>query len=214
MQNQEQKIKRIIALLNKKYKNPKTALKYKTPHQLLVATILSAQCTDQRVNKVTEDLFEKYKKVGDYAKAEKSELEKDVRTTGFFRNKAKHIIESAKIIVEKFRSMVPETMEDLITLPGVARKTANIVLSESFGKNEGIAVDTHVRRLSQRLGLSKNSNPDKIEIDLMAIILKKDWGKVSNLLIIHGRNICSARSPKCKACVLNKECPSAFIVEN
>ena len=210
MQNQEQKMKRIICLLNKEYKNPKTALRYKTAHQLLVATILSAQCTDERVNKVTEDLFGKYKKVRDYAKAEQSELEKDVRTTGFFRNKAKYIIESAKIIVEKFRSRVPETMEELTTLPGVARKTANIVLSESFGKNEGIAVDTHVRRLSQRLGLSKNSNPDKIEIDLMAATPKKDWGKVSNLLIMHGRNVCDSRNPNCEGCVLNDICPSAF----
>lgn len=206
----QQKIKKIIVLLNKKYKNPKTALDYKTPHELLVATILSAQCTDKRVNEVTKDLFKKYKKAKDYAQTSAEEFEKDIRTTGFFRNKAKNIVETSKIIVEKFRSRVPDSMEKLVTLPGVARKTANVVLSEVFKKSEGIAVDTHVTRLSQRLGLSKNSHPEKIEKDLMEITPQKDWGKLSNLLIAHGRTICSARDPKCGACILNKDCPSAF----
>ncbi|MDF1498320.1 MAG: endonuclease III [Patescibacteria group bacterium] len=210
MPEKKQRVKKIIALLNRKYKNPKTALNYKTPHELLVATILSAQCTDKRVNTVTQELFRKYKKTKDYANVSSEEFEKDIRTTGFYRNKAKNIIEASKIIVEKFRSRVPDTMEKLITLPGVARKTANIVLSEAFGKNEGIAVDTHVRRLSQRLGLSLNSNPDKIEKDLMDITEKKNLSRISNLLISHGRTICSARSPKCRSCVLNKDCPSAF----
>jgi endonuclease III len=214
MQNQQQRIKKIISLLGKKYKNPKTELNYKTSHELLVATILSAQCTDKRVNMVTQDLFKKYRKVGDFANTTPEELGKDIRTTGFFRNKAKHIVESAKIIVEKFRSRVPENMSELITLPGVARKTANVVLAEVFKKNEGIAVDTHVRRLSQRLGLSLNSNPDKIEVDLMKGTSKKDWGKLSNMLILHGRLICSSQNPKCNACVLNKICPSAFGFEN
>ncbi|MCK5491070.1 MAG: endonuclease III [Candidatus Pacebacteria bacterium] len=214
MPDKKQRIKKIIILLNKKYKNPKTALNYKTPHELLVATILSAQCTDKRVNTVTEDLFKKYKKTKDYASVSSEDFEKDIRTTGFFRNKAKNIVESSKIIVEKFRSRVPDSMEKLITLPGVARKTANVVLSEVFGKNEGIAVDTHVTRLSQRLGLSKNSNPEKIEKDLMKITEKNNWGKVSNLLISHGRTICAARNPKCQACILNKDCPSAFGFEN
>lgn len=213
MPEKKQRVKKIINLLGGKYKNPKTALNYKTPHELLVATMLSAQCTDKRVNEITKDLFKKYKKVKDYAKTETEEFEKDIRTTGFFRNKAKNIIESSKIIAEKFRGRVPDTMEKLITLPGVARKTANVVLAEVFGKNEGVAVDTHVMRLSQRLGLSLNSNPEKIEKDLMEIVEKKNWGKLSNLLISHGRMICSARNPKCGACVLNKDCPSAFNFE-
>ena len=214
MPEKKQRVKKIITLLNKKYKNPKTALNYKTSHELLVATMLSAQCTDKRVNEVTKDLFKKYKRVRDYAVLSTEELEKDIRTTGFFRNKAKNIIASSKIIVEKFHSRVPDDMEKLIILPGVARKTANVVLLEMFGKNEGIAVDTHVRRLSQRLGLSENSNPEKIEKDLMEITEKKNWGKMSNLLISHGRTMCSARSPKCSSCVLNKDCPSAFSFED
>ena len=214
MPEKKQKVKKIIILLNKKYKNPKTALNYKTSHELLVATMLSAQCTDKRVNEVTKDLFKKYKKAKDYAQVSAEEFEKDIRTTGFFRNKAKNIVASSKIIVEKFRSRTPDTMEKLIMLPGVARKTANVVLLEVFGKNEGIAVDTHVRRLSQRLGLSENSNPEKIEKDLMEITEKKNWGKMSNLLISHGRTMCSARNPKCSSCVLNKDCPSAFSFED
>ena len=212
MPDKKQRVKKIITLLNKKYKNPKTALNYKTSHELLVATILSAQCTDKRVNEVTKDLFKKYKKVKDYAQVSAEEFEKDIRTTGFFRNKAKNIIKSSKIIVEKFHSRIPDTMEKLITLPGVARKTANIVLSEIFGKDEGIAVDIHIRRLSQRLGLSENSNPEKIEKDLMEITERKSWRKMSNLLVSHGKTICAARNPKCKACILNKDCPSAFRV--
>jgi len=204
------KIKKIIVYLSGEYKDPRTALNFKTPHELLVATILSAQSTDKRINIVTKDLFKKYKNVSDFANAKQEELERDIRSTGFFRNKAKSVIGSAKMIVEKFGSKVPHKMEELITLPGVARKTANVVLFNAFGKNEGIAVDTHVMRLSQRLGLSKNSNPAKIEADLMKITPRDDWGKISNLLILYGRNICSARNPKCKKCVLNKICPSAF----
>ena len=210
MSENKKRIKKIINFLNKKYKNPKTALNYRTNHQLLVATILSAQCTDKRVNEVTKDLFKKYKKVSDYAKTSPDEFEKDIRTTGFFRNKAKNIVGASKVIIEKFHSRIPDNMEELLLLPGVARKTANVVLSEAFGKNEGIAVDTHVRRLSQRLNLSSNSNPEKIEKDLMEDTNRKDWGKLSNLLISHGRTICNARNPKCSACVLSKDCPSAF----
>ncbi|MFZ2970364.1 MAG: endonuclease III [Minisyncoccia bacterium] len=213
MPMQQQRAGKIIALLDKIYKNPKTALNYKTPHQLLAATILSAQCTDKRVNLVTKELFKKYKNVADYAGADVSEFEKDIRSTGFYRNKAKNIINGAKIIVEKFGSKVPDSMEELITFPGVARKTANIVLTEAYGKVEGIAVDTHVRRLALRLGLTNNSNPDKVETDLLKITPEKDWGKVSNLLITHGRLVCAARNPKCKECVLNKICPSAFSFE-
>ncbi|MCK5332383.1 endonuclease III [Candidatus Parcubacteria bacterium] len=210
MSENKKRIKKIINLLNTKYKNPKTALHYKTNHQLLVATILSAQCTDKRVNEVTKDLFKKYKKVSDYAKVSPGEFEKSIRTTGFFRNKSKNIIAASKMIVEKFHSRIPDKMEKLILLPGVARKTANVILSEAFGKNEGIAVDTHVRRLSQRLSLSQNSNPDKIERDLMDHTAQNEWRRLSNLLISHGRAICSARNPKCSACILKKDCPSAF----
>ncbi len=175
-----------------------------------MATILSAQCTDKRVNLVTKELFEKYKNVSDYAKADVSELEKDIRSTGFFRNKAKNIINSAKMIVDKFDSKVPDTMEELITLPGVARKTANIVLTEAYGKVEGIAVDTHVLRLSLRLGITENIKPEKVETDLMKACPSKDWGKVSNLLITHGRNVCFARNPNCMECVVKKICPSVY----
>lgn len=208
------RIEKILTFLNAEYNDPKTALDFRTPHELLVATILSAQCTDKRVNIVTKELFKKYKKVEDYAKADLKEFEQDIRSTGFYRNKAKNIINGAKMIVEKFDSQVPDTMIELITLPGVARKTANIVLTEAYGKVEGIAVDTHVLRLSQRLGLSTNINAEKVEKDLMELALKKDWGKVSNLLIMHGRNVCFARKPNCKECVLNKLCPSVFKVEN
>lgn len=208
------KIKKIISNLSGEYKKPRTALNFKTPHELLVATILSAQSTDKRINIVTKDLFRKYKNVSDFANAKQEELERDIRSTGFFRNKAKGVIGSAKVIVEKFGFKVPEKVEELITLPGVARKTANVVLYNAFGKNEGIAVDTHVIRLSHRLGLSKNAKPEKIEADLMKITSQNDWGKLSNLLILHGRNICSARNPNCKNCVLNKICPSAFSFGN
>jgi len=206
-------IKKIITLLNAEYKDPKTALDFETPHELLVATILSAQSTDKRINIVTKDLFRKYKNVVDFVNAKQEELEQDIRSTGFFRNKAKNVIASAKMIVEKFGSMVPDKMEELITLPGVARKTANVVLYNAFGKNEGIAVDTHVMRLSQRLGLSKNVNPEKIELDLMKNTDQEEWGKLSNLLILHGRNVCFARKPNCEGCVLKKICPSAFSFE-
>jgi endonuclease-3 len=206
----ESKVKKIIELLEKEYPDAKTALNYSNPLELLVATILSAQCTDKRVNAVTKTLFKKYKTAEDYANADLSELEEDVRPTGFYRNKAKNIKKSGQILVEKFNSQVPKTMNEMVELPGVARKTANIVLSNAYGVVEGIAVDTHVRRLSQRLGLTENKNPDKIERDLMKIVPKAQWEKITDLLIFHGRNICVARKPKCGLCVLNKICPSAF----
>lgn len=207
-------MKKILSLLAKMYGDPKTALDFKTPYELLVATILSAQCTDKRVNLVTKDLFKKYRKVEDYAKADLKEFEQDIRSTGFYRNKAKNIISGAKMIVEKFGSKVPDTMEELITLPGVARKTANIVLTEAYGKVEGIAVDTHVLRLSLRLGLTENIKPEKVEADLMKAYPREYWGKISNLLITHGRNVCFARSPNCKECVLSKICPSVFSLKD
>ena len=204
------KVMKIIELLEKEYPDAKTALEYSNPLELLVATILSAQCTDKRVNAVTQELFKKYKTAEDYANADLGELEEDVRPTGFYRNKAKNIKKSAQRLVEKYNSQVPETMNEIIELPGVARKTANIVLTNAYWVIEGIAVDTHVRRLSQRLGLTENKNPDKIEQDLMEIVPKAHWEKITDLLIFHGRNICVARKPKCSLCVLNKICLSAF----
>ena len=199
----------IIMLLKLEYPDAKIALNYSNPLELLVATMLSAQCTDERVNRVTEALFEKYRRAEDYAEAELAELEEDIRPTGFYRNKAKHIKNSCKMIVEKFDSRVPDNMEDLLKLPGVARKTAHIVLSNGFGVVAGIAVDTHVRRLSQRLGLTEKKVPDKIERDLMKFVPKEEWFSLTYLLIDHGRKICKARKPLCFECVLGKRlCPS------
>ena len=178
--------------------------------ELLVATILSAQSTDERVNIVTKSLFKKYNKPKDYAKADIKELEQDIRSTGFYHNKAKHIQESSRIIEEKYGGKVPKTMEELVELPGVARKTANIVLYNAFEITSGIAVDTHVRRLSNRLGLTENDNPDKIEQDLMKLIPKDQWMHFTDLLIFHGRRVCAAKKPNCAGCVLNKICPCAF----
>ena len=205
-------VMKIIELLEKEYPKAMTVLKYTNPLEILVATILSAQCTDKRVNIVTKSLFKKYKTTEDYANSDLAELEKDIRSTGFYRNKAKNIKKSSQVLVNKHDSKVPSTMEELIELPGVARKTANIVLSNAFGIIVGIAVDTHVRRLSIRLGLTENTNPNKIEVDLMEIVPKVYWKRINNLLIFHGRNICMARKPKCNVCNLNKICPSAFKV--
>jgi len=204
------RVLRIIELLEKEHSDAKIALSYKNPLELLVATILSAQCTDKRVNIVTKVLFKKYRKPEDYANADVEELEEGIRSTGFYRNKARNVKKCCRILVEKFNSQVPKTMEELLELPGVARKTANIVLSNAFGVVEGIAVDTHVRRLARRLGLSEHENPNKIESDLMEIVPKTRWKRITDLLIFHGRRICAARKPKCEICVLNKLCPSAF----
>jgi endonuclease-3 len=202
---------KIIQLLKKEYPQPKTALAYSNPLEILVATILSAQCTDKRVNIVTQPLFKKYRTVQDYAKANLKAFENEIRSTGFYRNKAKNIINAAKKIVSDFGGKVPDTMQGLITLPGVARKTANIVLISGFGKTEGIAVDTHARRLSQRLGLSKSDDPVKIEQDLMQLMPKKEWGIVNFLLVDHGRAICAAKKPLHDKCVLYDLCPSRDI---
>ncbi len=200
----------MIELLEKKYPKAKIALNYHNPLELLVATILSAQCTDERVNIVTETLFKKYRRAEDYADADSTELEKDVRSTGFYRNKAKNVKQTGRILVEKFKSQVPKTMEEMLELPGVARKTANIVLQNVYGVVEGVAVDTHVRRVSRRLGLTENEDPNKIERDLMEIIPKNEWMRITDLLISLGRDVCVARKPKCEICVLNRMCPSAF----
>jgi endonuclease-3 len=204
------RVLKIIELLEKEYPEAKTALHYTSPLEILVATILSAQCTDKRVNIVTKSLFKKYKTAEDYANADLAELEEDIRSTGFYRNKAKNIKNAGRMLVENYDSQVPRTMEEIIELPGVARKTANIVLSNAYGVIVGIAVDTHVRRLSKRLGLTENTDPNKIEADLMEIVPKSQWKRITNLLIFHGRNVCMARKPKCSICSLNKICPSAF----
>ena len=199
---------KLLSLLKKEYPKAKIALNFGNSLEILVATVLSAQCTDERVNMVTESLFKKYRKVQDYAKANPKTFEREIRSTGFYRNKAKNIISAAQKILKDFGGKMPDTMDELVQLPGVARKTANIVLFNGFGKIEGIAVDTHVRRLSQRLGFTKNQDPDKIEKDLMKPLDKKEWGKFSYLLIEHGRKICDAKKPKCLECLLQKLCPS------
>ncbi len=199
----------ILKRLHKEYAGtPQTVLHFSSPFELLVATILSAQTTDIQVNKVTETLFKKYRSIQDFADAKPQTLEKDVASVNFYRNKAKNINNAAKMVVKAFGGTVPNTMEDLITLPGVARKTANIVLSRAFGINEGIAVDTHVRRLANRLGLTKHNDPVKIEKDLMPVTPRKEWDNLSHLLIFHGRNICQAKKPKHDTCVLFDICPS------
>jgi len=201
---------RIIELLEKEHPNAKIALNYTNPLELLIATILSAQCTDERVNIVTKTLFKKYKTPEDYANADMKELEQGIKSTGFYHNKARNIKKCCQMLVEKFNAKIPSTMEELLQLPGVARKTANIVLSNVYGVVEGIAVDTHVRRLACRLGLTENDDPNKIEQDLMRIVPKDKWMRLTDLLIFHGRRVCKAKKPKCRDCVLNKICPSAF----
>jgi endonuclease III len=209
--NTKEKIIDIITRLKKEYPEPKTALHFRSPFDLLVATILSAQATDVLVNKVTRDLFTKYTSVKDYADVPLERLRKDVSSINFYKTKAKNIQASAQIIVENFHTKVPKTMEELTTLPGVARKTANIILSNAYGINAGIAVDTHVKRLSYRLGLTKNEDPVKIERDLMESSPKEDWANLSHLLISHGRKICQAKKPKHQECVLSDICPSKDI---
>jgi len=201
---------KIIELLEKEHADAKVALHHSNPLELLVATMLSAQSTDETVNKVTKNLFKKYTKPEDYANIDLKELEQDIRSTGFYHNKAKNLQNAAKMLVENYHSQVPKTMEELVELPGVARKTAHIVLTNAFGVVAGVAVDTHVRRLSQRLGLSENDDPNKIEQDLMRIVPKDKWMRITDLLIFHGRRVCTAKKPNCAGCVLNKICPSAF----
>ncbi|MEX2706941.1 MAG: endonuclease III [Candidatus Freyrarchaeum guaymaensis] len=208
-----EKALKILELLRKEYGNVGgTVLRFETPLDLLVATMLAAQCTDERVNQVTEHLFKKYRTAEDYANADLEELEQEIRPTGFYKNKAKAIKKMAKVLVERYNSQVPKSLEELVKLPGVARKTANIVLSNAYGINEGIAVDTHVMRLAQRMGFTSEKNRDKIERDLMNLFPKEDWFEMTNLLITHGRRVCTARKPKCGDCVVNKLCPSAFKV--
>jgi endonuclease III len=198
----------IIKRLKKEFPVLKSALNFNNPFELLVATILSAQTTDILVNKVTSGLFRKYANVRDFAMADRAALEKDLSSVNFYRNKARNIQDTAKIILEKFGGEVPQTMEELVSLPGVARKTGNIVLYNAFGITDGIAVDTHVIRLANRLGLTKQDDPVKIEKDLMEITPKKEWGNLTHLLIYHGRKTCGAKKPLHSECVLFDICPS------
>lgn len=203
-----QRVRQIWPILKKIYPDAKIALTFKNPLELLIATILSAQCTDVRVNMVTEDVFKRYKSAEDWAKADIERIESDIKSTGFYHNKAANIKGACAAITEKFGGKVPDTMQELTTLPGVGRKTANVVLGGAFGK-PAIACDTHVIRLSRRLGLSENSDAVKLEFDLAEIVPKKNWTLFSNLLIFHGRNICKARKPDCENCPISRYCPAA-----
>jgi endonuclease-3 len=212
MEFKEKRIKPIIVRLKKAYPGAKTALHHRNPFELLAATILSAQCTDERVNKVTPSLFKRFPDAKAMAKANKAELESLIRSTGFYHNKAKNLLGMAQTLAAQFSGEVPKNMPDLLTLPGVARKTANVVLGSAFGIAEGIVVDTHVKRLSQRLGFSRQQQPEKIEQDLMRLVPRQDWIAFGHLLITHGRRICFARKPACADCALQELCPSAFAV--
>ena len=200
----------VIPRLKSEYPDARTELDWTNPLELLVATILSAQTTDVRVNGVTKTLFEKYRTAADYADADPNELEEDIRPTGFYRNKARSLQGMARALVEEHAGEVPRTMPELVALPGVGRKTANVVLGNAFGVDEGVVVDTHVRRVSNRLGLTEESDPEKIEQDLLQVVPREDWTIFSHLLILHGRRVCKARKPDCPNCVLNDICPSAF----
>ena len=200
----------LISRLKKEFPQARTALEYSNPLQLLISTILSAQCTDVRVNIITPTLFAKYRSAKDFANADRSELELEIKSTGFYRMKAKHIIDACKIILENFGGNIPKTMDELLSLPGVGRKTANCVLGGAYGIQSGIVVDTHVIRLANRLGLTKNEEPDKIEQDLMKLVPKREWYRFSNLLILHGRRTCKARTPLCGNCKLSDICPSSM----
>ena len=201
----------IYKILHKTYPDAKCSLNYSNPLQLLIATVLSAQCTDDRVNKVTPELFKKYPNTQSFSKADINELEQDIRSTGFYRNKAKNIKSACQMLVEKYKGKIPNTMEELLELPGVARKTANVVLGNAFGIADGVVVDTHVNRLSHRMGLSKQKTPEKIEQDLMKLFEQDQWVNLAHLFIYHGRKICTARKAECGLCPVEKHCPKLFI---
>lgn len=212
MEGAARRIGPIVRLLRRHYPQARTALEFGNPLEILVATILAAQCTDERVNTITPGLFRRFPTAADLARADRAELEGIIRSAGFFRNKAKSIVGAARRIVEVYGGVVPDSMEELVTLPGVARKTANIVLSAGYGKAEGIAVDTHAGRLARRLGLSREEDPVKVERDLMALLPRKDWLDFNVLLVEHGRALCRARKPDCPPCFLGGLCPSAGAV--
>ena len=201
----QKKVKEIIRILSKEIPDSRIALKFSSPFELLIATILSAQCTDVKVNQVTTDLFKRYRSVRDYVNLNLTKLEEEIRPTGFYKNKAKAIQKCCKELVARFGGEVPKTLEELVTLPGVGRKTANVILGNVYGI-PGIVVDTHVHRVSQRIGLTKNDDPVKIEFDLMEIVQKEEWTHFSNLLIWHGRRTCTAKKPLCEPCPIRKWC--------
>ena len=207
---QKKRVRRLLRLLAKLYPETRTALEYRSPVQLLVATILSAQCTDVRVNMVTPALFKRFPDAAAFAKAKRSDIEEMIKSTGFFRNKARHIQESCRAIVEQFNGEVPRTLDELVKLRGIGRKTANVVLGDAFGV-PGITVDTHVGRLSRRLGLTKHTDPEKVERDLMILIPRTVWIPFSHRLIYHGRQVCFARKPKCDECTLAEICPKVGV---
>lgn len=209
--SERERAREIVARLRKDYPDARCSLNFTNALELLVATMLSAQCTDERVNAVTVALFQKYHTANDYAQAKPEDLEQDVRQTGFYRNKAKHVREAAAQIAQRFGGEVPRTMTELTSLPGVARKTANVVMGNAFGIVEGVVVDTHVGRVSQRLGLTRNDDPVKIEQDLMALLPQSDWLDLSHLMIYHGRAICQARKPLCEQCSLADICPTGQV---
>lgn len=201
----KKKVKKVSKKLFATYPEATCSLDYKEPYQLLIATIMAAQCTDERVNIVTKDLFKKYKGVEEFARANPEELEQDIKSTGFYRNKAKNIIACCQKLMKEYGGRVPDNMEDLVSLPGVGRKTANVVLSNIYGI-PGVIVDTHCKRLANRIGLTEEEDPTRIEQDLMDIIPRKDWAKFSNNLVYHGRAICDARKPKCEICPISEDC--------
>lgn len=205
------RVREVIRRLKRAYPDAKCSLNYSNPFELLVATILSAQSTDDRVNIVTADLFRKYRKPEDYLKVSPHELEKDIHSTGFFRNKTKSIQGASKMLIEQYGGVVPQTMDELLELPGVARKTANVVLGNAFDIKAGVVVDTHVTRLSHRLGFTQQKTAEKIEQDLIPIVPKKDWVIFPHLMIAHGRKICKARTPLCAECPVERQCPSSYL---
>src|SRR5918998_2542104 len=210
MESKAAPVEETIARLKSAYPDARTALDWSSPLELLVATILSAQTTDVRVNSVTPDVFAKYPTAAAYADADLTELEEAIRPTGFFRNKAKSLQGMAHALVEEHGGEVPRTMEELVALPGVGRKTANVVLGNAFSIDEGVVVDTHVRRVSRRLSITEHQNPEKIERDLLEVVPEEERALFSHLLIFHGRRVCKSRKPNCSACILNDACPSAF----
>ena len=211
MEELKVRVRDVIRRLKRAYPDAKCSLNHSNPFELLIATILSAQCTDERVNIVTSDLFRKYRKPEDYLKVSPRELEKDIQSTGFFRNKTKSIQGTSKVLTEEYGGTVPHTMDELLELPGVARKTANVVLGNAFDIKAGVVVDTHVTRLSHRLDFTQQKTAEKIEQELIPIVPKKDWVIFPHLLISHGRKICKARNPLCDECPVEKQCPSSFL---
>lgn len=211
MKEEKQRTRKLIRQLKREYPEARCSLNHSSPLELLVATILSAQCTDERVNLVTADLFRKYRRAEDYTGVAQSELEADIRSTGFFRNKARSIQGACRMVIDRHGGRVPDRMEALLELPGVARKTANVVLGNAFNITSGIVVDTHVARVSQRLGLTAHGQPERIERDLMLIVPRTDWTIFSHLLIAHGRAVCKARKPLCAECPIEPLCPSSLL---